>query len=275
MDKIKLTLEYDGAGYHGWQRQARLPTVQAALEAALLRLTGHVTMVSGAGRTDAGVHAEGQVAHFIPAAPLPTPTWVRGLNALLPSDISVRHAEPVAADFHARHSAREKVYVYQIYNSPCRSALRRQRTWHVFHPLHVRDMRVAARALLGTHDFRSFCAADHEGDDFRVDLLQIAIVKTGDAVWITFRAARFLKYMVRNLVGFLVEVGRGRRSGLEVAEVLSARDRRRAGPTAPPHGLVLAEVLYAGPSAGPSAEPSKGARPRRPAGHRNPAARTS
>jgi len=241
---FKLIVEYDGSGYHGWQRQPDRPTIQAALEEAIQRLTGIATRVYGAARTDAGVHALGQVAHFVSEARFTPAAWTRGLNALLPGDIAVRRVARVRETFHARHGARWKIYRYDIYNHPCRAPLCRRYAWHLFQPLNLGAMRRAARAMVGCRDFRSFCAADSEGDHFTVDLKSVVVSKDDAQVRLTFRADRFLKYMVRNMVGFLVEVGRGHRAPDEVTAVLAARDRRRAGPTAPPHGLTLVRVLY-------------------------------
>jgi tRNA pseudouridine38-40 synthase len=241
---IKLTLEYDGTNYHGWQRQPGLPTVEVALEAALLQLTQQPITVFGAGRTDAGVHARGQVAHLVVEKEVNPAVWLRGLNALLAHDIAVRQVEEVAPTFHSRYSAKEKIYEYLIHHAPHRSPLQRKRAWHLWYPLNLRAMRVAASAMIGLHDFQAFCAADYEGDNYRVDLREIMLAKRGDLIRIRFRADRFLKYMVRNLTGFLLEVGRGRRAPGEVASIIASRDRRQAGPTAPPQGLTLMEVVY-------------------------------
>jgi tRNA pseudouridine38-40 synthase len=241
---VKLVLEYDGTNYHGWQRQPNRPTVQGALEAALFQFTRQPIAVFGAGRTDAGVHARGQVAHLVAEQSVDSTAWMRSLNALLPRDIAVCHVEEVAPTFHARYSAREKVYEYRIHHAPHRSPLHRQRAWHVWYPLNLRAVRAAAGAMIGVHDFHAFCASDYEGDNHQVDLREIGLTKRGDQIRITFRADRFLKYMVRNLTGFLLEVGRGRRSPDEVAPIIASRDRRQAGPTAPPQGLTLMRVIY-------------------------------
>lgn len=241
---IKLILEYDGAHYHGWQIQPRLTTVQGTVENALRRLTGKPVRITGAGRTDAGVHAFGQVAHFAPPVRFDSDTWTRGLNALLPDDIAVRSAEAVPASFHARFSAKRKTYVYFVYNHPRRSPLHRRTAWHVFQPLDLSKMRKASRLLIGRRDFTSLCAAAGEAEDRIVDLEKIDLRKEGDRIRITFQAPRFLQYMVRNLVGLLVEVGRGRRAASEVSEILEGRDRRLAGPTAPPQGLFLMRIDY-------------------------------
>lgn len=241
---IKLILEYDGAPYHGWQIQPRLTTVQGTVENALRRLTGKPVRITGAGRTDAGVHAFGQVAHFAPPVLFDSTTWTRGLNALLPDDIAVRSAEEVPSSFHARFSAKKKTYAYFIYNHPRRSPLHRRTAWHVFQPLDLSKMRKASRLLIGRRDFTSLCAAAGEAEDRIVDLEKIDLRKEGDRIRITFQAPRFLQYMVRNLVGLLVEVGRGRRTASEVPEILEGRDRRLAGPTAPPQGLFLMRIDY-------------------------------
>ncbi len=244
MAVVKLVLEYDGTNYHGWQRQPDRPTVQGALEAALLQLTQQPITVFGAGRTDAGVHARGQVAHLVAEKEVDPVGWMRALNALLPHDIAVCQVEEVAPEFHARYSAKEKIYEYLVHHAPQRSPLLRGRAWHLWYPLNLRAMRTAAGAMIGRHDFQAFCAADHAGDNHRVDLREIRLTRNGDQIRIAFRADRFLKYMARNLTGFLLEVGRGRRSPDEVAAILSSRDRRQAGPTAPPQGLTLMKVVY-------------------------------
>jgi len=243
MSVIKLTLAYDGSFYHGWQRQPHLPTIQQTLEEALFRLTGNRTSVYGAGRTDAGVHALAQVAHFTSAAPFPPTTWVRGLNAMLPADIVVLEAETVPPPFHARFSACGKVYVYFIRQGALRSPFQRH-AWHCRGPLNLHRMRQAAKALEGEQDFTSFCAADGESLRRTVQLRSFTLEKKGERIRIRIEASHFLKQMVRNLVGFVVEVGLGRRSVLEIPDILAARDRRRAGPTAPPQGLFLLEVQY-------------------------------
>lgn len=244
MALIKLTLEYDGTYYHGWQKQPYLTTIQGTLEKALSRLTQNSIQVYGAGRTDAGVHALGQVAHFSPPVPFQPEVWVRGLNATLPEDIVVRSADPVSDSFHARFSAKGKTYTYFLHNAQQRSPFRRQAAWHLPRTLDLKKMRVAAKQLLGEHDFTSFCAAAGEAENRLVDLREIRIEQRGEEIRITVEAPRFLQYMVRNLVGFLVEVGKGRRLGKEVPSILAAKDRRQAGPTAPAHGLFLVRVEY-------------------------------
>ncbi len=244
MSRIKLTLAYDGSAYHGWQRQTKLPSIQGHVEAALARLCQQPTRVHGAGRTDAGVHALGQVAHFESDRPTPTADWVRGLNALLPKDIAVTCAEGVAADFHARHSAKEKHYRYFIHKNQLRSPFRYRNSWHFPQSLDLQHMAIAAKALSGEHCFTSFCAAGSDAQDHCIDLNEIEIREEGEDIVLTFIARRFLHHMVRNIVGVLVEVGQGKRSAQEIPEILAAEDRRAAGPTAPPQGLFLLKVLY-------------------------------
>jgi len=244
MAVIKLTLSYDGSAYHGWQRQTHLPTVQGQVEAALARLTQKTTPIYGAGRTDAGVHALGQVAHFLTERPFLPEDWVRGLNALLPKDIAVTRAEAVDADFHARYSAKEKHYRYLIQTAAPRSPFRYRTHWYYPKALDCRQMSTAAEALCGAHRFTSFCAAGSDAKDYLIDLKRIEIEEKADRIALTFIAPRFLQHMVRNIVGLLVEVGRGKRSAKDVPPILAAEDRRIAGPTAPPQGLFLLKVIY-------------------------------
>jgi tRNA pseudouridine38-40 synthase len=244
MAVVRLTLSYDGSFYHGWQRQPQLPTIQQAIEEVLFRLTGTRIQVYGAGRTDAGVHALAQVAHFTSEAVFTPATWMRGLNALLPGDIAVREVEIAPSSFHARFSACGKIYTYFIHHGVQRSPFQRYHAWHCGYPLNFSNLRRAAKALEGEHDFTSFCAADDESARRVVQLRKLTIQKRGEQIQIQIEGSHFLKQMVRNLVGFLVEVGRGRRSADEIAGIFKARDRRKAGPTAPPQGLFLVAVQY-------------------------------
>lgn len=240
----KLTVEYDGTLYHGWQKQPHRPTLQDTIERTLLRITGETVKITGAGRTDAGVHALAQVAHFQLKRARDPQRLLLGLNALLPNDIAIKHIEEVDSSFHARYSAKGKTYYYIIDNGPIRSPHQRQIAWHLNYPLHLPRMRAAASRLRGKHDFTSLCAAENDAEDHTVDLKKIIITKKGEEIKITLVATRFLRYMVRNIVGLLVEVGRGRRSVAEMTSLLKAKDRRLAGPTAPPHGLFLVKVEY-------------------------------
>jgi tRNA pseudouridine38-40 synthase len=243
---IRLVVEYDGSSLSGWQRQANSPTVQQHLEDALAQMLQHEVTVIGASRTDAGVHARGQVASFRTDRPIPLHGIRRGLNSLLPSTIAVREAVEVGDDFHPRFHATGKHYRYTILNAPDRSPRWRLRAWHVPEPLDRALMRDAARHLIGEHDFSAFRAAGCTAKTTvrRIDAIDIADLE--DVLVIDVRGNAFLRNMVRILVGTLVEVGQGRTPPAQVAEILASRDRTRAGPTAPPQGLELVSVRYDG-----------------------------
>lgn len=245
MPRVKLTLSYDGGGYVGWQFQRNGLSVQEVVERALEKMLGSATPVQSAGRTDAGVHAEGQVITLDTPRELPLRAYVQGLNSILPDDVAVSRAELVPDAFDPRRWSHGKRYRYQISNRLTRSPLRRRTHWEIFAPLDVDAMRAGAVHLLGRHDFSAFRAADCQARHaVRVITLMDVEGQSGDALTITVEGTAFLKHMVRNLVGTLVEVGRGKRSPAWVAEVLAAGDRERAGVTAPAHGLTLMEVFY-------------------------------
>ncbi len=244
MPTIKLIIEYDGADYAGWQRQPNRPTIQEALESAILRMTQTPTSVIGAGRTDAGVHALGQIASFRTARQFSEQEWLRGLNGLLPDNIGVREVQQVQDDFHARYSALGKLYEYRLLNRLERSALDRNRAWHIRKRLDIAAMRDAACALLGRHDFSSFQGSPTDNENPVCDLQRLDISQDQDLISLQVYADRFLKQMVRAIVGTLVEVGLGKRSSGSVKDVLNAHDRSTAGQTAPPHGLYLVRVDY-------------------------------
>ncbi|HTE55525.1 MAG TPA: tRNA pseudouridine(38-40) synthase TruA [Kofleriaceae bacterium] len=243
-------LEYDGTDLCGWQRQDNGPTVQGHLEQALHRMTGAPTPVTGASRTDAGVHALGQVAHFATDARIPTIGFRLGLNSLLPPAIAVVAADEVDAGFHARFSASGKHYRYSLLTRSSRSPLVDRRTWHRPGPtLDVDAMRAGAVHLVGERDFSAMRASGctAHSPTRRVD--EIAITEpTPDRLDFDVHGNAFLRNMVRILVGTLVEVGEGRFSPAQVAEIMASRDRTRAGQTAPARGLCLVEVLYARPT---------------------------
>jgi tRNA pseudouridine38-40 synthase len=257
---IRLVVEYDGTELHGWQRQANAPTVQQHLEEALGRLLAHDVAVTGASRTDAGVHARGQVATFRTERPIPLHGVRRGLNSLLPGAIAIRDAAEVAETFHPRFSATGKHYRYTILTRRDRSPRWRHRAWHHPRPLALTAMQEAAGALLGEHDFSAFRAAGCTARTTvrRVDT--ITFTRLGEVLEIDVRGNAFLRNMVRILVGTLVEVGEGRRQIAQVAEILASRDRTRAGLTAPAHGLELVEVRYDGVRPGAPREPPTGGR---------------
>ncbi|MCP9456187.1 MAG: tRNA pseudouridine(38-40) synthase TruA [Nitrospira sp.] len=244
MPVVKLTLEYDGSSYAGWQRQPNRPTIQEAVETAIERVTQTTVSVIGAGRTDAGVHALGQVASFRIERHLPPHNWVRALNAYLPDSITVLAAELMPDTFHARYSAVGKLYEYRIFNRPERPALNRLFCWHIRKPLDEVDMCRAAARLIGEHDFSSFQTQPTNNDDPVCRLRRLAVIREGHHLRIEAYADRFLKQMVRSIVGTLVEVGLGKRPPEAVESILNARDRSSAGKTAPPNGLFLVRVDY-------------------------------
>ena len=245
MPRLKLTLEYDGTRYVGWQVQPNGESIQSQVARALGRLLGEPVAVSVAGRTDAGVHATGQVVCFDTARTLPLKAYWRGLNGFLPEDIAVVRAEEVASDFDPRRWSHGKRYHYRVSNRPTRSPLRRFTHWEVFSPLDVEALRRGAAHLVGRHDFSAFRASDCQAAHAVREVRRVDIQgASGGELSFRVEGTAFLKHMVRNLVGTLVEVGRGRRPDAWVAEVLASRDRTRAGPTAPPQGLVLEEVFY-------------------------------
>ena len=246
MRRIRLTVSYDGTAYHGFQVQPNGVTVQSTMEAALLRLLGEPVRLRAAGRTDAGVHAREQVVDFADSGTRAPETIVRGGNALLPPDIRILGASEAAPSFDARRHAKEKAYRYFLYVDPVASPFLARYSWHVERALDFDAMRAALAHLVGEHDFTSFrgqgCTAKTAVRTiFRAELAPAGIPSL-HAVEIA--GSGFLKHMVRNIVGTLADVGRGRRPPERMAEVLSLRDRTQAGVTAPPHGLFLWSVRY-------------------------------
>ncbi|NGZ02777.1 MAG: tRNA pseudouridine(38-40) synthase TruA, partial [Nitrospira sp. WS238] len=242
MPTIKLVLEYDGTTYAGWQRQPDRPTVQEAIEVAILGVTQTHVPVIGAGRTDAGVHALGQVASFRIDRDMTPHEWARALNAHLPVSIVVRSAALMPDSFHARHSAKGKLYEYRILNRPERPALARDYCWHIHKTLDDAAMNMAASHLIGTHDFSSFQTQPTENEDPICRLQQLVVSRDGDRLRIEAYADRFLKQMVRSIVGTLAEVGLKKRPPESLTTILSAHHRSAAGKTAPPQGLFLIRV---------------------------------
>jgi tRNA pseudouridine38-40 synthase len=245
MRNIRLIVEYDGGAYCGWQRQINGLSIQEVLEGCIARMTGEAVRVIGSGRTDAGVHALGQVAHFRTLSTLGERSFLMGINSLLPADIVVRTVSEAPPSFHARFDAISKVYLYRICNRPVRSALERGRAWFVWEPLDLARMRETVPVFTGTHDFSSFCSTHTDSPDHVRTILRMDVQEEADGmVLISMEADGFLRYMVRTIAGALVEVGRGKRSPEEMARILAAKDRRRAGLTAPPQGLFLKDVKY-------------------------------
>ena len=242
MRTLKLTVEYDGKSYVGWQRQRNGTSVQEVLERSLTRVLREQVTVTGAGRTDAGVHARGQVAHFATRSRMPLERMQKGANAVLPPDIVIRRVEEMPEGFHARYDARERVYRYLI--STERTALERERCWMVFPKLHVGNMRLCAGMLKGTHDFRSFARGSSPGRNLRCTVRSAQWKRSGPFLIFEIRADRFVHGMVRALVGTMVDVGRGRWTVQEFRRILAGRNRTLAGVSAPPQGLVLEKVVY-------------------------------
>ena len=237
-------LEYDGSNFAGWQQQARGRTVEAELKRALRSITGNDHTVYAAGRTDAGAHAEGQVANFHTDGRISPRRLVAALNARLPDDVAVLSAEEVPDDFHARYSARWRRYRYRYLDRPSRPVLQRGRCWHVRGPLDAEAMSEAARALVGKHDWTSFCSASEPAAARVREMRSAHVARHGDFVDLELVAEGFLRGMVRSIAGAVAEVGRGHRPPTWVGAVLRARDRRQAPRTAPAGGLTLMEVIY-------------------------------
>lgn len=245
MRNIKLIIEYDGTSYCGWQRQRNGLSIQQLIEESIGRMTGEESRVIGSGRTDAGVHAIGQVAHFHTGSSLGERNLLMGINSLLPADITVREVREADLSFHARFDVKSKIYLYRICNRPVRPALERHRAWFIWAPLDIGRIKEALVLFRGRHDFSSFCSTHTDSPDHVRTILDI-VVKADDSgmINISLEADGFLRYMVRNIVGSLVDIGRGKISREDLAGILEAKDRRKAGLTAPPQGLFLKEVRY-------------------------------
>jgi tRNA pseudouridine38-40 synthase len=245
---LKLTLAYDGGAYSGWQVQPDKPTVQGALEAALRQITQETIRVTAAGRTDAGVHALGQVVGFETSTRLSNTDLQRALNAVLPEDVAVLSLEDAPSGFHATRDAVAKRYQYQIHNGRTPSVFDRHYAWHYPQPLDAAAMHAAGQALVGRHDFSSFETAGSERPDSIRTIHELKVGRGSEGLCdrVSFEVAGdgFLYNMVRTIVGTLVEVGVGARNVNWAAAVLAACDRRQAGQTAPPHGLFLVSVAY-------------------------------
>ncbi len=247
MKRIALGLQYDGTPWHGWQTQPHGRTVQDALESALSKFCQVPVATTCAGRTDAGVHALSQVVHFDTLVSRENFSWVRGVNAFLPSSIAVRWATEVEAGeqgFHARFSALSRTYHYVIYNHPVRSPLSQGRAGWVFRSLDAALMEAAAQWLLGEHDFSAFRAAECQAASPVRQMHRITVKRRGDYLVVTLNANAFLHHMVRNIVGSLIQVGIGNRPPTWIAELLASRQRELAAPTFSPDGLYLAKVDY-------------------------------
>jgi tRNA pseudouridine38-40 synthase len=242
---FKLVIEYDGSAFHGWQRQKHDRTVQQTIEEALARMTREAIVLIGSGRTDAGVHALGQVASFTTRSRLDAAAFLNGLNSLLSDDVVIRACTAVEESFHARFDVKWKHYRYHLLNRNLAPAIGRQFIWHLRNPLNVPAMQEAAQVVVGTHDFKAFEGAGSPRAHTVRTVSQSTLRPTGGGNLIyDIRANGFLRFMVRNIVGTLVEVGRERISAEDFRQILASRDRAHAGATAPPQGLFLMDVVY-------------------------------
>lgn len=244
MRNIKLTISYDGTDFHGFQTQPNLRTVQGTLQARLEEVVGHPVSIIGSGRTDAGVHARAQIVNFHTSSRVPVEKWPIVCNVKLPNDLVVQDAVEVPEDWHARFSARGKVYRYQLDRSAFPDVFTRKYAYHYPYPICVERMIEAATHLVGRHDFTSFCAANTPVEDKVRMLHAVDLREEGHLLSVTCRGEGFLYNMVRIIVGTLLDVGRGKIEPGEIPDILLARDRKRAGVTAPAHGLTMWQVLY-------------------------------
>jgi tRNA pseudouridine38-40 synthase len=242
---FKLIIEYDGSGFHGWQRQKCDRTVQGVIETAIATMTGQTVTLIGSGRTDAGVHALGQAANFLCETELTAPIFERGLNSLLPEDVVIRRCNPVDESFHARFNAKSKIYQYRILNRDIPAAVGRNYCWFIRKRLDRAAMAAASGYIFGTHDFKAFEGA---GSPRSSTIRQVIRVEwqepEPDHLIFRIEADGFLRFMVRNLVGTLVQVGQGNITPDDLGRILLSTDRSQAGATAPAQGLFLMEVKY-------------------------------
>jgi tRNA pseudouridine38-40 synthase len=242
---FKIIIEYDGRAYHGWQRQKQDRTIQQEIETALLTMVGQRVVLHGSGRTDAGVHAYGQVANFCCETDLTPEIFQKGLGSLLPEDIVIRDCQTVAQSFHARYDVKSKIYQYKILNRMVPAAIGRQYAWYIRRKIDTAAMRSALTHIIGTHDFKAFegTGSPRPHTTRNVIAAQLSENTEGRVVF-KIEADGFLRFMVRNIVGTLVDVGLGKITADEFKRILESRDRRNAGATAPPQGLFLMEVKY-------------------------------
>jgi len=245
LKNFKLTLEYDGSRYHGWQRQKNGRTIQGEIEKVLMTMTGKKISLTGSGRTDAGVHALGQVANFLCETVILPGDFQKGLNSLLPGDIVIKACKQVHESFHARYDASSKTYRYTILNRSIPAAISRQYAWFIRKELDLDSMRVAISHIIGTHDFSAFEGSGSPRSHSTRSVMKARFFGKGhEYINFEIRADGFLRFMVRNIVGTLVDVGHHKITPDEFKEIFMSKDRNLAGVTAPPHGLFLVEVEY-------------------------------
>jgi len=243
--KIKMVLQYDGTAYHGWQRQRQEPTIQSVMEEKIRTITGGFSTLIASGRTDAGVHAFGQVCHFLTDSTIAPEALRKGLNSLLPDDILIKEVEDAPAHFHARYSAKSKVYEYRILNTPQPDPFLRFYSWHVPYKLDLGAIRECLTLLSGEHDFSSFRSSGSENMNPTREMILAELRAPEDGILrFFFEADGFLRHMVRNMVGTLVDAGKGKWGAEEFKRIFESRDRQRAGVKSPPQGLYLVKVRY-------------------------------
>jgi len=244
MKNVKLTIEYDGTNYHGWQAQSNAKTVQGTVEKAIHGLTGEKITITGSSRTDQGVHAYGQVANFFTNSNIPPDRFSYALNRMLPDDIVIKKSEEVGMDFHARYCSKGKKYRYLIYNSSFPSAIYRNRAYHISHCLDMEKMNRAIKYFKGTYDFSAFRATGSSTKTSVRTIFDVSLSKSEDIICFEVSGDGFLYNMVRIMVGTIVDVGMGRIEAEDIPCIIESLDRKRAGRTAPPQGLYLVEVYY-------------------------------
>lgn len=244
MRRIMLTVAYDGTNYHGWQIQKNGETIEGVLNRCLSELLQEKIEVIGASRTDAGVHALGNIAVFDTTSRIPAEKFPYALNARLPQDIKIQKAEETAQDFHPRHCESRKIYEYRIYNAPFPMPLKRLYSYFSYTPYNIEDMKQAAEYFVGTHDFKSFCSADAQVETTIRQVDAVQIEKQEDDIVIRVSGRGFLYNMVRIMAGTLMEVGRGHRQPQDIQKILDAKDRETAGSTAPACGLTLIKYEF-------------------------------
>ncbi|MGB5157469.1 tRNA pseudouridine synthase A [Desulfobacterium sp. N47] len=242
---FKLTIEYDGTAFNGWQRQLNGRTIQGEIEKAIFAMTKQKIALTGAGRTDAGVHALAQVANFICDTNLEPDSFYRGLNSLLPGDIIIKLCEQVCEKFHSRYDSKSKLYRYKILNRPLPSAIGRNYLWFIKSPLDLKAMREAVLFIAGTRDFKAFEGSGSPRKSTIRTVLRSELIENEDnIIQFEIEADGFLRFMVRNIVGSLISVGLGKLKPLDIKTILDSKDRRKASATAPPGGLFLVKVRY-------------------------------
>jgi len=244
MRNIKLTISYDGTNYHGWQYQPDRKTIQETLKKALERILNHEVKVYGGARTDSGVHAMGQVANFFTEKTIDILSLKKGLNSLLPNDIRVLDAIEVDNEFHARYSSKSKTYVYTILNTPFDSPFFHRYTWHVPYYLDVQMMHRAIKEITGIHDFSAFKKKNEIYKSNIREVLRAGVKRRKHFIYILIEATGFLRYMVRNITGTLILIGKGKINKNAMKDILESKNRDMAGQTAPARGLFLKEIVY-------------------------------